>query len=272
MKELCVAVVSSMSTFCDVDANLDHFESLVERASGGGARLVCFPELALTSYTTDPSVLKVAEAVPGPSTDRLARVALSHNVYLSVGMAEKDGDHHYITQIVVGPDGYVGKYRKHHLAGPGEQGGFSRGSSYPVFDVDGFRLGINICYDGRFPDTIEAMREAKVDVIHHPHGNWIEGLGKDAEEWTRGKLVYFVSRAVRARAYILINNSAGDTPHPGGVDQFGSGALIIDPLGQVVERTIEETRGEKMIWATLVKPLSEFVPDFELKRLEADGG
>lgn len=271
MKTLKVAVVSSKSKFCDVDANIAHFKVLIKKASDQGARLVCFPELALTGYTTDPAVLDVAERVPGPATEKLASIAFANDVHLSVGMAERDQDRFYITQIMVTPDGYIGKYRKHHLAGPGEQSGFSTGSSFPVLEIDGFRLGINICYDGRFSDTIEAMKGAKVDVIHHPHGNWL-GLGRDAEEWTRGKLVYFVPRAVHSRAYILINNSAGDMEQPDGTAQFGSGALVIDPLGQVVTRTLERDRSEKMVLATITKPLSKLIPEFELKRLEARTG
>lgn len=266
MKTLEVAVVSSQSEFCDVDANIRHFESFVESAASRGARLVCFPELALTSYTLDPTILKVAERVPGPLTDELERLTASHNVFLSVGMAEKDGDKAHITQILVGPDGYLGKYRKHHPTQGELDAGFSPGETFPTFDVDGFKLGINICYDGRHTDTIEAMNDARVDVIHHPHGNWL-GLGADAEEWTRGKMVYFVPRAVRARAYILINNSAGDTPNPGRTLQFASGALVIDPLGQAIQRTRDKNRSENMLLASLVKPLSVLIPEFEMRHL-----
>ena len=51
--------------------------------------------------------------------------------------------------------------------------------------MDGFRLGILICFDGRHEDTLEVMKKAQVDVIHHPHGNTIGSLGREAEEWTR---------------------------------------------------------------------------------------
>ncbi len=111
------------------------------------------------------------------------------------------------------------------------------------------------------------MRQAQVDLIHHPHGNWL-GLGTDAEEWTRGKMAYFVERAIHARAYILINNSAGDTENPSGKSSFGSGAIVIDPLGQVLNRTEQQTRSEKTIIASLVKPLSALIPDFEMKQLQ----
>ncbi len=265
-KTLTVAVVSSHSEFCDVEANLKHFESLIKEAKGRGARLVCFPELALMAYSTEKEILDVAEQIPGPSTAKLEAIARSFDVYLSVGMAEKAGEEYHIAQAVIGPDGYIGKYRKYHPTGGEQKCGFSPGKEFPVFDVDGFRLGINICADGRQEDTIQAMKDAKVDMIHHPHGNYLS-LGKDAEEWTRGKMAYFVPRATFSRAYILINNSAGDTKHPRGVNAYGSGALAIDPLGQVVDRTTEQDRKEKMIVVTLKRPLAALIPAYELRRL-----
>jgi predicted amidohydrolase len=265
-KTLTVAVVSSNSVFCDPDANLKHFEAMIKEAAEKGARLVCFPELALMAYSTEKEILDVAEPIPGASTEKLEAIARSHDVYLSVGMAEKDGEKYHIAQAVVGPGGYIGKYRKHHPTGTERKCGFSPGEHLPVFDVAGFRFGVNICADGRQEDTIQAMKEANVDVIHHPHGNYL-GLGRDAEEWTRGKMVYFVPRATFSRAYILIDNSAGDTEHPRGVNQYGSGALVIDPLGQVVDRTAQKDRNEKMIVVTITKPLAVLVPPFELRRL-----
>ena len=265
-KTLTVAVVSSHSDFCDPEANLKHFESLIKEAAGKGARLICFPELALMAYSTEKEILDVAQEIPGPSTKKFEAIAQSFNVYLSVGMAEKAGEKYHIAQAVIGPKGYIGKYRKHHPTGAEQKCGFSPGKEFPVFDVDGFRFGINICADGRREDTIQAMKDAKVDVIHHPHGNYLS-LGRDSEEWTRAKMVYFVPRATFSRAYILINNSAGDTENPRSVNQFGSGALAIDPLGQVVDRTTQRDRKEKMIVVEIKRPLSALVPPFELKHL-----
>jgi len=266
MNTLKIAVVSSRSRFCDPAANLKHFSTLTARAAKRGARLVCFPELALTSYTTHPQVLHVAERIPGPATAALAKLAAKNRVYISMGMAEQAGGKYYIAQVLVGPKGYMGKYRKHHPTKGEQKAGFSPGQDFPVFAVDGFRTGINICADGREQDTIQAMRKRKVDLILHPHGNGLS-LGRNAEEWTRGKTVYFVPRAVFARAYVVINNSAGDTADPDGKQSYGSGALVINPLGQVLKRTAQKTRSEKMILATLVRPLSELIPAFEMRRL-----
>ena len=265
MQSLKVAVISSKSRFCDVEANLNHFEKLTRRAAGRSARLVCFPELAITSYTLEPEILNAAQKMPGPITDRLHEIAAANDVYISAGLAEKAGRVFHIAQAVVGPAGYLGKFRKYHPTGGEEAAGFSPGKSFPVFEIDGFRMGINICFDGRHEDTLQAMIKKKVDLIHHPHGNTL-GLGRDAEEWTRGKLTYFAPRAIAARSYILIHNSAGDTPSPKGTAQYGSGALVVDPLGQAVARTTQKTRSEKMVFAELKKPLSLHIPEFEIGR------
>ena len=182
-----------------------------------------------------------------------------------MGTTEKDDTGKcYITQFLCGPNGYIGKYRKHHQAPGGASLGLAEGDSFPVFDIDGFTLGFNICFDGRSWDTIELMKKAGVDIIHHPHGNLLD-LGADAEEWTRGKLYYLPARAIYSRSYILVNNSAGDTISPIGTSSFCGGAVIIDPLGQAIVRTTQKDRSEMMVFATLIKPVSALIPQGEVK-------
>ncbi len=105
MDTLIAAVVSSRSRFCDTEANLKHFASLTRRAAGRDARLVCFPELALSSYTTRPEALEVAEKIPGPSTEALCEIAAAYDVFVSMGMPERAGSEYHIAQVVVGPEG-----------------------------------------------------------------------------------------------------------------------------------------------------------------------
>lgn len=268
-KTLTVAVISPRCVFADTEANLKHFTELAEQAADQKARLICFPELALVSYSTHKKVLEAAEEIPaGPTTKTLEALAARLNVYISAGMAEKDGDQHHIAQILVGPRGYLGKYRKNHPTGSEKSCGFAPGKSFPTWDVDGFRLGILICFDGRHADTLAAMKQAGVDIIHHPHGNTVGNLGRESEEWTRSKMVYFVPRAVESRAYMIVNNSAEETAQPGGTQEYSSGELVIDPLGQVVTRTLQRDRREKMVVATLKKP-AEVIPYGELNRLRA---
>jgi len=223
----------------------------------------------LTSYSTHTEVLRSAEEIPIPATKKLEAIAKRLDVYISVGMAERDGERHHIAQVLVGPQGYLGKYRKNHPTGGEQACGFAPGQSFPTWEVDEFRFGILICFDGRHQDTIEAMKKSHVDIIHHPHGNTVGSLGREAEEWTRSKIVYFVPRAVQVRTHILVNNSAEDTKQPHATQHYSSGALVIDALGQVVGRTMQKDRQEKMIIVTLQKPAA-IIPAGELRHLQAD--
>ena len=264
MQVLQTAVVSSQSKFCDIDGNLNHFKSLIKKASDKGARFVCFPELALSCYTTEKQILEIAQKIPGLITEELELLAKKYDVYLSIGSPEKSRGKYYISQIVVGPHEYMGKYRKHFPTKDEQKCGFSPGTSFPTFMLDGFKLGINICADGRRQETIDEMKKANVNFIHHPHGNYM-GFGANADEWTRGKTVYFVPRAIHARAYILINCSAGDTVEMGKKKSHSSGALIIDPLGQVMKRTTQTTHTEKILIGEIKRPLSSLIPKSEMK-------
>jgi len=116
-ESLTVAVVSPRCVFGDVESNLNHFTDLVEEAAAKQARLICFPELALTSYSTHTEVLRSAEEIPVPATKKLEAIAKRLDVYISVGMAERDGERHHIAQVLVGPQGYLGKCRKNHPTG-----------------------------------------------------------------------------------------------------------------------------------------------------------
>jgi N-carbamoylputrescine amidase len=266
---ITVAVVSPLCRIGDVEANLLEFDAWVARATAQGAQLALFPELALSGYAHDPEVTRTtAEPIPGPATSALERIARARGVTLSVGMLERCDGVYYTAQIVVGPQGYLGHYRKHCPTANEQQTMLvSSGQGYPVFAVGGIRLGINICADSRQPGTIDALAEQGVDLVHTPHANGL-GLGANAEEWTRGKLVYYLDRVVRCRAHIAVNNIAGSATYGTSVRMdYSGGAMILDPLGQVVKRTTEQDRTPHMIVATLDTDLRHYIPDFELRHI-----
>ena len=268
MPKITVAVASPICRVGDVEANLTHFEGWVARCVDQGADLVAFPELALSGYAYDPALKAVAEPVPGPTTDKLEQIARRYGGYISIGMLERQGACLYNAQVVVGPEGHMGHYRKHYPT-PREREVLSTlpGTAYPTFEIKGIRLGINICADSRHLDTIEALADQGVRLVHNPHANFVS-LGREAEEWTRGKLVYYMERVIACRAHILINNIAGTVEDSAGQSyDFSGGAMVLDPLGQVVARTTQPDRGEKMVIHTVDTDLARHVPQFELKRL-----
>ena len=264
MSKITVALISPLCLIGDSEANLAHFRGWIDRAVAAGARFLAFPEMALSGYARDPAVLEAAQPIPGPLTEELAEITAKHDIYLSMGMVEQRSESYYNAQVFLGPDGYIGHYCKHYPT-PLEREilGILPGDSYPTFMLDGIKLGINICADSRHRDTIDALAEQGVQLIHTPHSNGVN-FGNSGEVWTRSKLCYYLERIWRCRAHILINNMAGSVAGSDGATfSYSSGCLILDPLGQVVERTTQPDNHEKMIIATLDTDIRTYIPGFE---------
>jgi predicted amidohydrolase len=98
-------------TLGDVKANLAKIAAMAANAKQQGANLVIFPELATTGYFIGDRIDKLAEPVPGPTTEALTNIAKQHDIWLITGMAEALGDEYYNTSVLVSPDGLVGAYR-----------------------------------------------------------------------------------------------------------------------------------------------------------------
>jgi predicted amidohydrolase len=155
--------------------NQEKVIELVDKAFGEGAQLVVAPEMANTGYIFESKeeAAQYAEAVPeGPMVQALAKTASDKNGYVVSGLMEKDGDKLYNTAVLVGPEGYIGKYRKTHLWDidktfyePGDIG-------FPVFDLPFGRIGICICYDQTFPEVSRIYAMQDVDIICSPT-NWV---------------------------------------------------------------------------------------------------
>src|ERR1051325_9102450 len=93
----------------ETQRNLATVAEWCEQAAAEKAELVVFPELVVHGHCA-PNTWEVAEPVPdGPSVRRLVELAHQYRITLSVGMAEKERDVVYNTQVLVGPNGYIGK-------------------------------------------------------------------------------------------------------------------------------------------------------------------
>src|SRR5438045_9677585 len=95
---------------------LNNIAGWCERAAADKADLVLFPELVVHGHCT-PNTWELAESVPdGPAVQRLVQLAKHYRLTLCVGLCEKERDIVYNTQVVVGPQGYLGKQRKVDVA------------------------------------------------------------------------------------------------------------------------------------------------------------
>ena len=264
MKTTRVAAVSMNGFLGETDKVLRAIDGWCERAAAEKAELVLFPELVVHGHCT-PKTWELAEPVPqGPSTRRLSDIARRHRLVLSVGLSEKESDIVYNAQVLVGPDGYIGKQRKLHLSRD-EVNYYKGGRDILVFDIGRCRVGTVICYDNQFPEVgrIVALRGA--DVILMPHaareGRWDDT--PESQAAARRKVFDYFSSSYRMRArenacfcvYVDQAGRAGyvdslprehfnQPHHPGG-------AMVIGPSGDILKHTQLEQIRDEMIVADL---------------------
>jgi predicted amidohydrolase len=144
------------------------FEPLIQDAARQKADLIVLPE-TLTYYRTGLTFDKVAEPIPGPSTEYFGSLAKRHNLYIVAGLVERDQHLIYNVAVLLGPDGKVaGKYRKVCLPRTEISAGIAPGNEYPVFNTRFGKLGMMVCYDGFFPEVARELSNRGAEVIAWP--------------------------------------------------------------------------------------------------------
>jgi N-carbamoylputrescine amidase len=172
---LIVAAIQFEPLLGEMGRNREKLLDLVSKGFGQNAGLIVTPECSSSGYIFNnrQEAMSCAEPVPdGPMVTALEKAARQGNGYIVSGLIEKDGDSLFNTAVIVGPEGYIGKYRKTHLWDvdhtlyePGDLG-------YPVFNLPFGRVGLSICYDNWFPEVSRIYAALGVDIICHPT-NWV---------------------------------------------------------------------------------------------------
>ena len=176
VKKVKIAGVQMEPKILDKAGNLRKCLELIELTAKEGARLIVFPECALTGYCFEnpEEALPLAELIPGHSTKKLMATCRKLNVYVVVGLLEKEGDKCYNTAVLLSPEGLVGKHRKLHLPYLGVDR-FLEAGDLPLttYDTDVGRIGIGICYDMMFPEQSRVLALQGADILVFP-ANWPE--------------------------------------------------------------------------------------------------
>lgn len=181
--EIRVACIQMEPAVGEKEQNLAHCMEMIGTAADNGARLIVLPELANSGYVfeTRDEAFDLAEPVPGgPTCDAWEGIASERGVWIVAGIAERDGEALYNSAVLIGPDGYVGTFRKVHLWNeenlffePGDLG-------FPVFRTPIGRIGMFICYDGWFPESYRLCALQGADIICIPT-NWVPIPGQDPD-------------------------------------------------------------------------------------------
>lgn len=141
--------------------------SLVEEAASRGCDILCLPELFADPFDTD-DMCKWAEPMDGPVNSWLAETAKSHNIALVGTLYLKHDGGISNTGIAYNKQGDVaGTYGKVHLPGA-ERAATVPGSGFPVFELEGVNVGIQICYDLNFPEGCRILAIKGADIVFWP--------------------------------------------------------------------------------------------------------
>jgi deaminated glutathione amidase len=268
---LRVAAVQ-LGSQADVAWNLAECRRHVELAAGRGATLVLLPE-NFAYMGPEDGKRAVAERLgdPGGGVQRaLSELARSAAVTIVAGgFPEQSGEpsRPFNTCIVFGPAGdVVASYRKIHLFDVEltdgttlrESSSTSSGSEPVVVDVDGFKVGLSICYDLRFPELYRALVDRGAELLVVPAAFTLH-TGKD--HWH----VLLRARAIEAQCYVLAAAQSGR--HPQGRMTYGH-SLVVDPWGTVVA---EASDGPRVVVADVERHILErvrgSVPSLRHRRL-----
>lgn len=199
------------------EANLSAMVRLLNQAADRGANLVSFPELALTGYGLPDRAAaeRIAETIPGPATDAIAAVCRERNLVAVFGLIERDGGKLFNAAAIVGPKGLIGRYRKIHLPFVGVDRFLDPGDRpFAVHDLGGLKLGVAICFDASFPESIRVLTLLGADLIVLPT-NWSSHAAKNAQLVSR-------VRALENHVFYMAVNRTG---HETGFHYIGQSSI-----------------------------------------------
>jgi predicted amidohydrolase len=258
METIRIATAQFENKSNDKEYNLSVIERLAGRAAQLGSAAVAFHECSITGYTfarhlSKEEMLELAELIPeGPSILRLMAIAKKHNIAVLAGLFEKDEQENlFKAYVCVDKNGVVAKFRKLH---PFINPYLTPGNEYCVFELQGWKCGILICYDNNIIENVRATTLLGAEIIFMPHVTmctpstrpgagfvdpvlWhnrfndptslrLEFDGMKGRQWL---MKWLPSRAYDNGVYVVFSNPIGMDD-----DQLKNGcSMIIDPFGDI---------------------------------------
>jgi predicted amidohydrolase len=229
-----VAVAQMEPRLGENERNLEAGLVRFEEAVAAGAELLVLPECAIPGYMFGSleEAMAFSEEIPGPTTDALEEACRRLGAHVVCGLLEREGDLLYNAAVLVGPEGLIGSYRKTHLPFLGVDRFTTPGDELSVFDTPLGRIGLEICYDLRFPEVTRTLALRGADIVAHP-----TNFPMAAKVQTE---VITLARAAENRIYLLTANRVGKERW----GEFCGWSQIVDPFGK---RLVEAGETEEVL-------------------------
>jgi N-carbamoylputrescine amidase len=247
-----------MSCGPDPEANLEKAAERVRDAARAGADVVCLPELFRAQYfcqREDIKLFDLAEAIPGPSTERLSAVAREEDVVVVASLFERRtaGIYHNTAAILERDGAIAGLYRKMHIPDDPlyyEKFYFTPGDlGFRAFDTSAGKIGTLVCWDQWYPEgaRLTALKGANVlfyptAIGWHPHEK--EEFGEaQYDAWQTIQRSHAIANGVYVAAVNRVGMEHGDV-RGDRVDgpglEFWGGSFLADPFGRVIAKAAHD--------------------------------
>ncbi len=269
----------------DAATNLDKADTAIAEAAKQGAQIVCLPELFTGPYfcqTEDYHLFDLAEPIPGPSSERLAKAAKKYNVVVVGSLFEKrmPGVYHNTAVVFDATGESLGLYRKMHIPEDPlylEKYYFTPGDlGFKVFPTKSAKVGTLVCWDQWYPEAARLTALQGAEVIFYPTA--IGWHPKEKAEYGEAQHSAWETsmrgHAIANGTYVAAVNRIGHEVLAGdGIEFFGA-SFVADPFGRILKRASHDK--EEILTVTCDRKLMEEVrrnwPFFRDRRIDAYGG
>ncbi len=248
MSKVKVGLVQ-MSCVADKQANLQKAIEKVKEAAAKGAQIVCLQELFTSLYfcdVEDYDNFKLAESIPGPSTEALSQVAKETGLVIIASLFEKrtQGLYHNTTAVIDADGSYLGKYRKMHIPDDPayyEKFYFTPGDiGYKVFNTKFGKLGVLICWDQWYPEAARITSLMGAEILFYPTAiGWATSQDEptNTEQYNAWQTIQR-SHAVANGVHVVSVNRVGLEQN--GAMKFWGGSFIANPFGSIIYKSSHE--------------------------------
>lgn len=242
MAKINVGLVQ-MTCSADKKQNLDKAIAKVREAADKGAQIICLQELFTSLYfcdVEDHDNFKLAEPIPGPSTEALSKIAKEKGVVIIASLFEKraEGLYHNTTAILDADGSYLGKYRKMHIPDDPayyEKFYFTPGDlGYKVFKTKFATIGVLICWDQWYPEAARITALMGAEILFYPTAiGWatIQDEETNVEQYNAWQTIQR-SHAVANGVHVVSVNRTGFEQD--GAMKFWGGSFVSNPFGTVL--------------------------------------
>ena len=255
MSKVKVGLVQ-MSCTNNKEENLAKAIEGVKKAAADGAQIVCLQELFTSLYfcdVEDYENFKLAEPIPGPSSESLQTVAKEAGVVIIASLFEKraQGLYHNTTAVIDADGSYLGKYRKMHIPDDPayyEKFYFTPGDlGYKVFKTKYATIGVLICWDQWYPEASRITALMGAEILFYPTAiGWATAQDEatNSEQYGAWQTIQR-SHSVANGVHVVSVNRVG--LEQDGAMKFWGGSFVSNPFGTILYKASHENEEVKVL-------------------------